>query len=381
MLLAVLLTLAASASQDSGFDNGLPDDPTFFPIGVWLQSPHVAERYRDLGVNLYVGLWEGPTEQQLAALEKASMRAFCAQNEVGLAHDGGVIVGWMQHDEPDNAQRAAAGYGPPTPPFEVVERYEEMRRKDPTRPVLLNLGQGAAWDGWHGRGTRTNHPEDYPEYLKGCDIGSFDIYPVTHTHDDVKGRLEYVGNGVRRLHAWSGGKKPIFACIATGHVDNASVRPTPEQIRSTVWIAIACGASGIVYFVHEFQPKFVEASVFGYPEIAAAVKALNAEIAGHAKVLNGPTVEGVRVHTDPRGRDVAVLVKRDGKALIVFAASMTGEPVKATFTLPDGRQSGRRSGRVAVLGERRGVLLKNRRFADRFEPYAVHHYRVPPAGR
>ena len=24
---------------------------------------------------------------------------------------------------------------------------------------MLNLGQGVAWDGWYGRGTRTNHPE------------------------------------------------------------------------------------------------------------------------------------------------------------------------------------------------------------------------------
>jgi hypothetical protein len=45
--------------------------------------------------------------------------------------------------------------------------YRRIRAADPTRPVLLNLGQGAAWDGWHGRGVRSNHPEDYPEYVRG----------------------------------------------------------------------------------------------------------------------------------------------------------------------------------------------------------------------
>ena len=46
---------------------------------------------------------------------------------------------------------------------------------------MLNLGQGVAWDGCYGRGVRTNHPEDYPEYIRGCDLVSFDIYPVAHS--------------------------------------------------------------------------------------------------------------------------------------------------------------------------------------------------------
>ena len=66
--------------------NGLPESPDYFPIGVWLQSPDNARRYADAGFNLYVGLWEGPTEKQLAALTAAKMRVICEQNEVGLAH-------------------------------------------------------------------------------------------------------------------------------------------------------------------------------------------------------------------------------------------------------------------------------------------------------
>ena len=206
------------------------------------------------------------------------------------------------------------------------------------------------------------------------DIGSFDIYPVTHDKAAVTGKLEFVGNGVRRMIDWSGGKKPIFACIETGHVSNAKARPTAAQVRAEVWMAVACGARGIIYFAHEFQPKFVEAGLFQYPEIIEAVKQTNAELASFAKVLNAPTVErAVQVRGNPEA-DIAVLCKRDGKALIVFAVSMTGEPVEATFTL----QQGKRSGHIKVLGETRDVPLKGRRFTDRFEGYAVHHYRVPP---
>jgi hypothetical protein len=92
------------------------------------------------------------------------------------------------NDEPDNAQPLGKGYGPPVLPAKIVEDYKRFRKADPSRPVLLNLGQGVAWDRYAGRGTRTNHPEDYPEYVKGCDIASFDIYPACHEHREVAGK-------------------------------------------------------------------------------------------------------------------------------------------------------------------------------------------------
>ncbi len=64
--------------------------------------------------------------------------------------DDPTIVGWMHGDEPDNAQElpGGKGYGPPMPPAKIVAEYEAIRKADPTRPVMLNLGQGVAWDGW-----------------------------------------------------------------------------------------------------------------------------------------------------------------------------------------------------------------------------------------
>ncbi|MCA8975006.1 MAG: hypothetical protein KDC98_09805, partial [Planctomycetes bacterium] len=207
---------------------------------------------------------------------------------------------------------------------------------------------------------------------KGCDIGSFDIYPVTHDREAVTGKLEFVGNGVRRMIEWSGGHKPIWACIETGHVDNAAVRPTAAQVRQEVWMAITCGATGIVYFAHEFAPQFVEAGLLAHPEIAAAVKDVNAEIRSFAEVLNGETLaDTVTVRCKPEA-DVAVLCKRDGRDLIVFTASMTGAAVEATFTVKNGRGAAA----VAVLGEDRTRPLKSGRFDDSFAAYAVHHYRI-----
>jgi hypothetical protein len=361
-----------STAPRTRFTNGLSQDPTFFPIGVWLQAPQRAARYRELGINLYVGLWDGPTKAQLDELDAAGMQVICAQNEVGLQHGGKTIVGWMHDDEPDNAQKATIGYGPPVEPHVVVAGYEQLRKLDPTRPVLLNLGQGVAWDGWHGRGVRTNHPEDYPEYCKGADIVGFDIYPVSHDKPAVQGKLEFVGRGVQRLVGWTQGKKPVWACIETTHV-NGRTRPTPAQVRSEVWMAIACGASGIVYFAHEFEPKFAEAGLLAYPEIVAGVAAVNAEVRSLAPILCRPQArDAVSVQVDGGG-EVAVRAHRDGKDLVVVAASLAATPVQATFMV-----AGHRSGKVLRLGEERPAKLAEGRFAEMFAPYGIGLYRITP---
>ncbi len=110
--------------------HGLPADPAYFPIAVWLQDPRNAGAYKRAGVNLYVGLWAGPTDAQLAALKAAGMPVICHQNRVGLAHrDDPTIVGWMHGDEPDNAQEVRdkktgrTGYGPPIAPGTIVADY------------------------------------------------------------------------------------------------------------------------------------------------------------------------------------------------------------------------------------------------------------------
>ena len=56
---------SVEASPYAQWQNGPPTDPAFFPLGVWVQDPRNAERYQEIGINTYVGLWQGPTEDQL----------------------------------------------------------------------------------------------------------------------------------------------------------------------------------------------------------------------------------------------------------------------------------------------------------------------------
>jgi hypothetical protein len=362
--------------------NGIPTDPDFFPIAVWVQNPRNAVRYKAAGINLYVGLWKGPTQSQLAELEQAGMPVICAQNETALAERANpIIAGWMHGDEPDNAQplRDRKGYGPPILPSSILQDYRRMRAADGSRPVLLNLGQGVAWDNYIGRGTRRNHPEDYAEYVKGCDIASFDIYPVVHESPEVAGKLEFVAQGVERLMRWTGGAKPVWNCIECTHISNPNQKATPEQLRSEVWGALIRGSRGLIYFVHQFKPVFKEAALLEDAEMLAAVTALNGEIQKLAPVLNSPTIQdAVAVRSDgAENGSIASMMKQVGDEYYLFAANLKNERVQGTFTL----RVPAVSSEIEVIGESRALAVEKGGLADEFAPYAVHLYRWKQIGK
>jgi len=365
---------AESASPWSQWRSGPPKDPGYFPIAVWLQDPRNAAKYKAAGINLYVGLWKGPTAGQLKALAEAGMPVICDQNETGLADSSGVVIGWMHGDEPDNAQSLpdGKGYGPPIAAEKIIADYEKLRKTDPTRPVLLNLGQGVAWDGWYGRGVRTNHPEDYPEYVKGADAVSFDIYPVVHDREAVKGKLWYVARGVSRLVGWTNGAKPVWSCIECTRI-SSDVKATPRQVRAEVWMAIIHGARGLVYFVHEWKPRFNEHALLDDAEMLKAVTEVNATVKELAPVINSPTVAGPGVvPTDGPKSAVAAMVKKHSGATYVFAVRMTPGNSKEAIPVP-----GLRAGAKAeVLGEARSVTAKAGAIEDDFAEADVHIYRV-----
>lgn len=372
----VLGQALASRNSYARWKNGPPHDETFFPIAVWLQPPGKARQYLAAGFNTYVGLWNGPTEAQLAELKQHGMKVICAQNDVGLNHrDDPTIIGWMHGDEPDNAQSLAPdqGYGPPIPPATIVQDYGRLRARDASRPVLLNLGQGVAWDNYIGRGVRRNHPEDYSEYVQGCDIASFDIYPVAHDSPVVAGNLWFVANGVERLVKWAGPDRIVWNCIECTRIQNPKMKASPPQVRAEVWMSLIHGSRGLIYFVHEWQPRFNESALLSDPEMLAAVTAINQQIIRLAPVLNQPAYPGaVSVATDNREVPVAVTARERGGTTCIFAVGMRDGRTTATFTL-----SGRKGEQlVEVMDENRTIVAKDGVFEDTFEPWAVHLYAV-----
>lgn len=362
------------------WERGLPASIDYFPIAVWLQNPKNAERYKSIGVNLYVGLWKGPTEEQLEILASAGMPVICFQNETGLRHiNDPIIVGWMHDDEPDNAQlivdpdTGQRRYGGPVPPQDVVDDYERMRKRDPSRPILLNLGQGVANDEWHGRGPGA-HINDYLTYVKGADIVSYDVYPVVGIDKaDGENYLWYVAKGVSRLVQWTAGEKIIWNCIECTHISNETKKPTPHQVKAEVWMSIIHGSTGIIWFVHEFKPKFNEHALLDDPEMSSAVASINRQIHQLAPVINSPSVNDiVKVYSSEPNVPVAIMTKRCQGDIYIFSVCMRNCPIRARFEIRDVSDDLK----AEVLGEDRAIDIKDGKFEDQFDAYDVHIYRI-----
>jgi hypothetical protein len=376
MQYAALTSKSVASSLSESLQQPPWSDPNFLPIAVWLQSPANAERYRAAGINTYVALYRGPTEDQVAALKNAGMRVVASQNQAGLRYkDDPMIIAWMHGDEPDNAQSQGEGkgWGPPIAPEKIVEDYKRIRATDPSRPVLLNLGQGVAWDGWYGRGVRSNHPEDYPKYIEGCDIVSFDIYPAVHDKPEVAGKLWYVARGVERLVQWSGGRKVVWNCLECTRISNTDRKPTPHEVKAEAWMSLIHGSRGLIYFVHQFNPVFREAALLDDPEMVTAVTALNRQIAALAPVLNSPPLQGkARVESASPQVPVAFTVRQQGGTNYLFTVGMRDGSTTASF-----RIEGAGNSTVEAIGENRTISLRDGTFEDSFGPWDVHLYRWP----
>ena len=349
--------------------NGPSSDPAFVFISVWLQTPSNAGRYQKVGIDYFTGLYEGPSEDQLTTLAAAKMPTICDQSGVWAAHaKDKTIGGWLQPDEPDNAQSApGGGYDPCIDPKVLIDAYGAMTKNDPTRPVELGLGRGVADTQWVGRGTCTGNTAQYAEYQKAADILAFDIYPV---NEGVP--LELVATGVDNLRKWSGDAKPVLADIEASNFDDTK-RPSPAQIRSEVWMAFVHGAAGIQYFCHRFQPTFSETDCLDDAPTATAMTNINRQLTALAPVLNSPTVSnGVSSKSSAPDIPVDTLLKRQPGASYLFATEMRAGRTTATFTLRDFPAHAS----AEVLGEDRSISVTNGVFQDEFLSYGVHLYKI-----
>ena len=336
-----------------------------------MQSPARATRYKEMGINVFVGLWEGPTEAQLAALAKYDMFAIAEQNDIGLRSvNRHLIKAWMQQDEPDNAQPIGLGlYGRCIPATQVVGRSHEMKSKDPTRPVMINFGQGLANEYWKGRGPCNGDMKYYDVAIKDADILSFDIYPVGSSTPQVKGKLEYVARGVINLEQRATPQQSVWNAIETIALDpNTPV--TPAQVRSEVWMSLIHGSRGIVYFVTEFAPTFREDGIFRHPDVVQEVTKTNQLIKALAPIINSPSVPGKLTVTSQV--PIATMVKEYEGSMYIFAVAMQSENTSALF-----RTSQVADGPAEVLDERRNVTISKGSFTDSFGGYGVHLYRIP----
>ena len=355
------------------------NDPDFFPIAVWAQNPVNASAYKENGINMYISIHGGIDQEKLDHLKKAGIKVITHQNKFGLTQlNEPLIYGWMHGDEPDNAQRSKSEknkWDPCKDPADIVRDYERIKKNDPSRPVYLNVGRGVAYTNWVGRGVCRGRTDMYKVsnngYLKGCDIASFDIYPVNSREEEVQGQLWYVAKGIDNLQEWSDHKKPAWCWIETTRIsEKAKRKPTPAEVKSEVWMALIHGARGFGYFCHSFVGRTQDAALLHDAEMIKAVKAINAEVTSLARVLNTPDAKGyATVKANNESVPIDVMTKKDGKTNYIFAVAMRAGSTTATFDVKFGKK-------VEVIGENRIIQIRKRKFSDEFSDYGVHLYRI-----
>ena len=381
-------TPVAAESPYAQWSRGPSTDPSYFPIGVWLQAPRSEKvaAYSGAGFNLYIACSWDETEAGMNRLRNAGMRIFLSQTgDYAPTHmDDPVIAGWLQQDEPDNAQpNPSGGYYSPVAPLpsttwstcptlNIYTQYLNKQAVDPTRPIFMNLGQGVAWDGWIGRGTRTNHPEDYPEYALGCDIVSYDIYPGASDRPETEDKFWLVAFGVDRLIAAAKPNQPVWNCIECTKI-NSTEQASPEEVKAEVWMSIIHGSMGLVWFVHTWVPTFDEDGLLADPVMLAAVSDINWQVRSLAPMLNSPTLVGeVNTSSSNPGVPIDTMVKRVDEINYVFSVSMRNGATTGTYYGPNFPPLA-----VAqVIGEDREIPITAGWFTDDFDPYEVHLYRI-----
>jgi hypothetical protein len=131
------------------------------------------------------------------------------------------------------------------------------------------------------------------------------------------------------------------------------------------------GALGFGYFCHSFVTGATdEAAMLHDAEMITAVKAINAQIAALAIVLNSPTTSGyATVSSSNTSIPVDIMTKNYGGVNYIFAIAMRNGDTTATFSVTSGNN-------VEVFGEGRSITVSNGKFSDSFSPYAVHLYKI-----
>ena len=351
------------------------DDPDFFPVSVWLQPAGQAANYKNMGINVFVGgVYTYPRPKGRAFLDALAQQgayAIAAFNpsyiEDEKINEHPAFLGWMFGDEPDNSDPDTGTVK--ITPEALLKMFANIRRADPAHRVYLNLGCGVADERFIG-GAATD--EQYSRYPKACDIIYYDVYPCNSISPDGPDRLHLVAKGIDRLRKWAGPDKMVWMWLEANHFssDGSGRAPTPDELKTQIWMALVHGADGYGFFCHSFLKATQGVSRIA-PEIQAALPAINGEVHRLARVLKSKTLAGAAQVKTTMGSRVDVMVKEQPDALYAFAVNMYRKAEKPTITL-----KGVGDGEAEVLFEDRTVPVKGGVIVDDFAPYGVHRYRI-----
>lgn len=372
------------------FENALPTEAQFFPIGVWLEeitAPDQVEIDRAAGINLYVDL-TNPSRIDLIA--GTGMHALAGR---GLGKPG--VVGSVLADEADMWGGPGSdewtgkypGQGSICEPSSGKCGYSVMTTMaDSVRTKTMsyaNYGKGVTF--WESDAEAKRFVNDFQDVVSADNYWFTDPNICAASEGGVLlNEGKFLGDSECRLAANYGrtvervrglmdpvGARPVWAFVELGHPASEDDAPTitGPEIRAAVWSSIIHGARGVVYFNHSFGGDCISQHVLRDScgaGIRGDVSTLNRRITRLAPVLNSPFLDGF---AESNSVDVAAKLYDDH--VYVIAGARSAEDHEATIDL-----SCSPLGSADVLDESRTVPIIQGRLSDRFEDgNAVHIYR------
>jgi len=316
LALALPSTTGASTSSQSSFygqfANGLPTSPTFFPIGVWYQSPaggdvpapyaNQAQAFKAMGINVFVGIsqqnglvWPesyGVDEGEMAAAANEGMYVIGGGDPSCAANNSGADPCDTDHASVDSVQKLLASLPPadaqyfvgyqwtdePACTTNIASQVATISSEDPTRMTYANEGAWVAVLPGNDIGspsgsglTAAQCLSDAETNLIAPSILSSDDYALTdpwHSSTCAGANCIYLyGDSAANMRALAGPTQPVWSFIESGTDDlglstqggvcnwttnvcasGNEAAATPAQVNSAAWDAIINGANGVEWF-------------------------------------------------------------------------------------------------------------------------------------
>jgi Beta-galactosidase len=196
-----------------------------------------------------IGVCSQVDVHSVAQQPESAQKWHVLEQTVVALRDHPALLSWYISDEPDGNGIA---------PERLVEVYDFIKRLDPRHPVtlVLNCAENPAYA--------------IARYARACDILTSDPYTVaveqpvgcdecasgTSAALDVANRVELMRNATHyAMPFW------IVLQAFGGPSEHWSRMPSPEEERAMTYVALAHGATGVIWFIEGTPPTALDAAL------------------------------------------------------------------------------------------------------------------------
>jgi hypothetical protein len=321
--LALLVALPAAAAPGRVPRAATSPDGTIliggvprFLIGAGWPTTTAVPRALTLGIGTFQENGPGATQSAISQAVGTKGYVVPAYSAKHRRADYVNLIGYSLPDEPDGNGLLPADADPDAGP-----RLPYTRRARRTGVLIMQTLTS------HFMRARSKYPgigdAEYRGYIRNADVVLATVYPFAHGCVDPGVTLSTVYDSMVELKALAPAKA-VGQWIETGPIEGycGASTVTPEQAHAEAWAAVAGGAQALFWFTHTFTKGYWDDFDVS-PEMAAAMAATNAELAGYTPIVLGHRFAGVvSAPSDP----VKVGLRSFNRRLYLIAVNLSDQP-------------------------------------------------------